>query len=170
METCDLMAKIRLDPIIPKGKILDGKKLERELHDALDHTANIIRDDFHKTTDTWHNKPDFKKIGPRSTFGQLEVIVETRDEIYSYVEYGTRPHVIVPKKRGGRLAFRGKYVAKTRPGVISSRAGGAKGGLRFAKQVQHPGTQPRHFSATIAKRRQKNLLHLVRLAYMKSLK
>jgi len=168
MGSGDLMPTIRLKPIIPKGKIIDNKKLNRELINALDHTANIIDDDFDKTVKTWSKKPKFKKTGPRKRFGTLEVIISTRNEIYSYVEYGTKPHVITPKKRGGVLVFRSKYLPKTRTGVIGSRASRRSGDLVFTKRVVHPGIQARMFSKTIAKRRQKNLENLIRLAYLRS--
>lgn len=160
-----MMAKIKLTPIVPRGKILDERKLNRELENALDHTINIVKDDFERTVRTWDNKPKFEKTGPRRRFGELEAICSTDNEIYSYLEYGTVSKVRVPRKPGGVLVFRSKYIPKTRSGVIGSRSGGASGGLVFAKKTKPKAIQARMFSKTIAQRRQKNLINLVRLAY-----
>lgn len=160
------MINIRLTSIKPmREKILNPQLLERRLYDALDQTGNIIRSDFRKTTATWKRPVSFHKTGPRKLKGELEVIVSTDNEIYSYVEYGTKPHPIVPKKKGGRLVFRAKYKSKTRPRLIGSRRGGSSGPIVIARRVMHPGTQPRQFSATIAKERDKDLRRLVKAAY-----
>ena len=80
-------------------------------------------------------------------------MVDTDDEIYGYVSGGTRPHAIRPKRRGGVLAFKGKYRAKTRPGVLGSFAGGSSGDAVFTQAVQHPGTQARNFDKLIFEKR-----------------
>lgn len=53
--------------------------------------------------------------------------VENSSPIVPMLEFGTRPHVIRPRRRGGVLAF----------SVAGRRV--------FARQVNHPGTQPTHF-------------------------
>lgn len=65
---------------------------------------------------------------------------------------GIRPHVITPKKQGGRLAFQTGYQSHTRPIARSGGPGRASGPRVFAKQVRHPGFPPRKFSETINKR------------------
>ncbi len=158
------MPTITIKAILPKaGKLVDDKKLGREIRNALDHTANIIRDDFKKTIKTWNHKPTFNKS---VKFRKAEV--STTDEIYGFVVRGTRAHPITPKA-GGLLRFRSGFKAKSRPRIISSRPGGSSGPFVTAKRVSHPGTKPRDFDKEIAKRRKKNLNNLVRLAINRSI-
>lgn len=65
---------------------------------------------------------------------------------------GTRPHVIRPKKQGGKLAFQAGYQPKTRPIGRSGGPGRSSGPTVFARQVNHPGFAPRHFSRVINKK------------------
>jgi len=70
-------------------------------------------------------------------------------------ETGTRPHVIRPKRAkalrfpwGGPGSYRPKTIAGGRfrgPGKVQG------GQIVFRKQVQHPGTKPRHFTRRINK-------------------
>lgn len=164
------MADIKFIPILPKvAKLIDQNRLQRELRNALNHIASIVKDDFEKTVKTWEHKPTFRKEGPRLTGDGLEVSVSTNQEAYTYVTRGTRPHLIRPR-RARRLRFQTGFKAKTRPRVISSRAGGASGSVAFARAVQHPGTEARDFDIEIARRRQKNHENLVRLAVRRSLR
>lgn len=158
---------IKLDPIFPEKGLFDFGRFDREVVGALDHTSNIIRDDFNRTIRTWRRKPKFDKVGPRRLSGRLAVDVFTEDEIYFYVEAGTRAHIIRPRT-ARRLRFQPRYTAKTRPGVVGSRAGGPRGPFVTARSVVHPGTKARGFSKLIAKRRQRNLVNLTRLAFNRS--
>ena len=160
---------MRMEPIIPKRieSIIDVRKLEKELINALDHTVNIIKDDYKRTVRTWSKQPIFEKRGPKKIFGKLEETVSTNSEIYFYIDDGTSPHIIRPRN-AGLLSFQTGYRAKTRVGVVGSRGGGAFGPRVSAKQVMHPGFPARNFTKTIAKRRQKNLTNLVRLAFNRS--
>ncbi len=163
-----MSAKVQLTPILPDKDFLSTVRLQRELKGALDQTGNIIRDDFKSTIRTWRRKVKFSKKGPRSIGGGVMAVdVFTEDEIYFYVEAGTKAHIIRPR-HAARLSFRTGYTAKTRPGVVGSRAGGSKGPFVTARSVLHPGTQARNFAPTIAKRRQRNLINLSRLAVNRS--
>jgi len=105
-----------------------------------------IKQDFEKTTATWDRKVAFET--QISLSGGAQVEVSTSDEIYGYVDLGTRPHVIRPK-RAKALRFQSGYVAKTTPGVIGSSAGGPFGDTVFSRGVNHPGTKARNFSKGI---------------------
>lgn len=86
---------------------------------------------------------------------QLEGSNWTVGQLWSALDKtGTRPHVIRPKKQGGRLAFQGgNYQPKTRPVGRSGGPGRVSGGRQvFTKQVNHPGFPPRKFSEGINKR------------------
>ena len=165
---CAMSATIRLDPIIPAKGLFDVGRFNREVKGALDHAGNIIRDDFKATTGTWRSRPRFLKIGPRRTGDVLAVDVFTDNKIYLFLDKGTRKNYPIPKGGPGFLRFQSGYRAKTRVGVIGSRGGGASGPFVTARRVIHPGIQARNFSKTIAKRRQRNLVNLTRLAFNRS--
>ena len=67
-------------------------------------TLHVLRDDIQEVR--WSIRPD------------------GREKIVEYLEYGTRPHIIVPKVAGGVLVFE------------------VGGETVFSKLVHHPGTKP----------------------------
>jgi hypothetical protein len=138
---------IRMKPILPKDAILDARKLARAKKNALDGAAKGALIDFKTTAATWDHTPDFAIETPSDD----ERIVGTDDEIYGYVEGGTRPHVI-QAKAGGVLAFGPGAKAKTRPRVIGSGSGSKGGATVFRPRVNHPGTDAREFSVVIAEK------------------
>jgi hypothetical protein len=110
----------------------------------MDFVMEEVVEDFEKTTATWDEEPEFHVRDVRFRWS-----VWTDSEIYAYVDRGTRPHVIRPKRPGYPLAFQTGYTAKTVPRVIASRPGGASGPTVYAMEVHHPGTEAREFTATI---------------------
>jgi hypothetical protein len=112
-----------------------------------------VKKDYESTTATWRHKPRFVKVVSLMAPGPT-LLVGTDDEIYGYVEEGTRPHIILPR-RAKALRFKTGYKAKTRPGVIGSFPGGASGPVVFSQGVLHPGTKPRDFSKKIQEKREK---------------
>lgn len=146
---------------VPKD--LGFKNVERAVKNALKNTAKNVDVDFKVVTQTWNHKPGFdtKDISNGSHIG---VEVSTDDKIFGYVEEGTKPHIIVPK-RGKMLFIPGvNYRAKTRPRYIGSNKGGRDNTFVYTKLVQHPGTEAREFSETIAKKWQKELPDIVQRA------
>jgi hypothetical protein len=103
---------------------------------------------YRSTVRTWANPPQFQ-ADTDFTSTSASTVVGTDSEVYGYVDRGTRPHAIAPKGPGYPLRFRSKYQAKTRPGVIGSRQGGASGHWIHAMAVWHPGTQARRFTEII---------------------
>jgi len=163
-------ANVRLEVTLPKKPLVDTKRLLRGLGRAVDDTTAIAESNFKATVKTWRRKPRFVRRKATRKGKAIEGDVTTLDEIYGYVTGGTRRHVIRPR-RGRLLAFRGgKYRAKTRRRVLGSRGGGATGGLRFAKQVMHPGTEAREFQQEIAARRRRNLHNFVVRAWAEARK
>lgn len=136
-----------------KPKKLNEKAIRQAIRAALEQTAKDVASDFQKTTSTWKNKPKF--VGTISTrSGGAEFLVGTDDEIYRYVNEGTKPHVIRPV-RAKVLAFAGTYQAKTTPRVIGSGGGGPSGDIMFRRVVNHPGTKAREFDKVIAEKWEK---------------
>ena len=162
------MASITFKAILPKkANLIDQPKLRKELRGALKGTGKLILSDFKKTTRTWNNKPTFQKKGPLRGKGELAVEVFTENKVYAFVTRGTRAHIIRPA-RASSLRFHSGFSPKTRVRVIGSRGGSRSGSTVFAKQVSHPGSKARDFDKEIAKRRQKNLNNLVRLAFLRA--
>ncbi len=110
--------------------------------------------DFRETTRSWKHKPKFEAIV--SVDPNVEVLVGTDDKIYGYVNEGTRPHIIRPK-RARTLRFKwagkGSYIPKTKPRVIGSTPGKQTGPEVHRLVVHHPGIkEPREFDVTIQKK------------------
>ncbi len=132
--------------IIPANLFGDAAKLDKALENALEESAKAVKVDFDVTTQTWKQRPEFtitRTSGSR--------IVATTDEIYGYVDEGTRPHVIRPRQ-ASILRFQQPFRAKTRPRSIRSGAGFLGKKVVWAHETHHPGTAPRFFAETIAKK------------------
>lgn len=133
---------------VGKGLAEKYKRMARQMptlvRDTLREIAEDAKGDFEETVATWEHKPQFEIDERPKSFA-----VVTDDEIYGYVDKGTRPHKI-PVGEAGFLAFRGNYQAKTTPRVIQSRPGGASGPYVYTtKDIDHPGTEAREFTKTI---------------------
>ena len=144
---------ILIKEIKPSRLKVDAMRLE--LLNAMRKVGTDVKKDYEKTTKTWKHKPKFEVSVSLKPPGPT-LIVETDDEIYGYVDKGTRPHLIFAGIYTGRsskraLAFPSKFGAKTRPGVIGSSAGSSGGPTVIRPYVQHPGTKARGFEEAIAK-------------------
>lgn len=137
-----------------KPKALKDQAMRLELLNSLRSVAKDVRKDFEATTQTWEHKPKFEMAVSLKGKGP-QFLVGTDDEIYGYVNRGTRPHRIVPKKAKA-LRFQTGYTAKTVPGVIGSKSGGASGDVVFSQGVMHPGTKARNFDKQIGKKWEKS--------------
>ena len=62
---------------------------------------------------------------------------------FMWIDQGTRAHPIRPKRPGGVLAFPSMYQAGSKPGNLYTNTAVSSGPTVFAKEVQHPGTEPR---------------------------
>jgi hypothetical protein len=146
------MAQVTIKAIKPKG--FDERAFRRVIADALGDIEKGVLKDFEETTETWKHQVKFEH-GISITARQARAFVETMDEIYRYVNDGTRPHRI-PKTGNANLRFKwggkGSYRAKTKPGRLGSRPGGPNGPVVHRAWVQHPGTDPRKFDEQLAKR------------------
>ena len=143
------------------------KAKEKEMAYALkgegEQVARDMQADYKRTTATWSHQPTFEKIVDVQADGSFSALVGTDDRIYTYVDQGTSPHIITPKRPGYPLRFASGYRAKTRPGVLGSSGGGPFGPDRFAMLVRHPGTKARNFTKMIFdKHRQLSLRRIVR--------
>ena len=140
--------KISLKPIIPKSNQFNSALYQRLIEQATVEVWNGVKKDFESTVSTWQSKPRFGMTRKGNTW-----YVSTKNDVYSYVDRGTKGPYLIPKviKPGVRLAyFKKGFRAKTRPGIIGSSAGrAANSDFRRPKQVSHPGIKPRGFSKKI---------------------
>lgn len=138
-------------PILPKQ--LNLAALDNSIVAALLDEQRAQGKEFGKTHRTWKHKPGFKN---RQNFADREMWAETTtdDFVYCLLDRGPNKRSwIIRPRRSKSLSFRGKYRAKTSPGWVGSRAGGASGKPVFRKVVHHPGFAARRWSDAIAKSR-----------------
>lgn len=154
-----MTTRIGFRSYIPK-KLFDIPAGTRAKEQALDAMAEEAVGLFENTIATWNDKPEIRVQSTTNT-RQVRVL----GKIYEYIDKGTRPHIIRPK-RARYLSFLSGYRAKTRPGVIGSSGGGKGGSQVFAKIVHHPGTTPRNFSEIIRERVQKHFVARMKQALM----
>lgn len=133
--------------IVPKKLIADPAKLARAFTNGLNATAKGVQTDFNVTTQTWRHKPTFTIDSPTPYVRTIS----TDDEIYGYVNDGTRAHDIRPKGRGV-LRFRTPFRPKTLPNTIASTSGSTGSARAVARVVHHPGSKARAFDRVIAKK------------------
>ena len=131
----------------------DDKAMTERLRYHAKKMSPEIRKDFEETTKTWKHKPKFvETVTGGKGLGGFAIEVTTTDEIYGYVDQGTKPHIIRPKKPGGMLAFASAFSPKTKPRVLGSTAGHVGPVDTFRQEVQHPGTEAREFTKEIEKK------------------
>lgn len=134
-------------------KAITPKALKvNEIYKAIERNAEVakrgILKDYQAGVSTWNHKVDFDAELIINPNGGVSIIVDTDDEIYTFVHEGTQAHDILPK-RAKRLRFQGIYTAKTVPGVIQAKGGGPSGEFQYRLGVHHPGTKGRNFSKAI---------------------
>ncbi len=138
-----------------KVKAIIPKKLANVFKAALKTVMMDVSDDmlkdFEKTTQTWEHDVLFEQEDKLNSV-PMSVTVFTEDEVYAYVNNGTRAHPIVPIRAPALVFQGGTYTAKTMPGVIGARSGGPSGPTVFRQSVFHPGTEARDFDKTLAEK------------------
>lgn len=137
------------EPITPKA--FNSKAFVIELEKAAKQAEKGMLKDYQSGVSTWSHKVRFNSETTINPNGGLSIIVDTDDEIYTYVHEGTRAHDIKPR-RAKRLRFLNTYTAKTIPGVIQSRSGGSSGSVVYSRGVRHPGFPGRYFSKPIRRK------------------
>lgn len=135
---------ITIKPIKPKVRQKDFAEAVAVVQREMQRAAEGTLVDLRASTGTWKTKVRFTV-----RVGADKFSVRTDNKIFGYVDEGTRPHIIRPKRPRGILRFQTGYRAKTMPNVIGSREGGAFGPFATAKEIRHPGSAPRNFSRKI---------------------
>lgn len=123
----------------------------------------------------WNSKPEFKS---RLTIKPKEMSVfifpaGTHKLIWKYVDQGTKPHPILPKRKP-LLKFRwdgkGSYKAKTLPKPARTVSGGGttQGNIVAMKAVNHPGIEAREFSKIIGEDSQEGFRREIENAFRRA--
>jgi hypothetical protein len=141
-------------PAILFKEIKPARLQEKKMNDALKRELETISKDmlfdFEVTVYTWNKKPKFQRllsVGP----GSVDILVGTDDEIYKYVDEGTKRHFVAPKNAPA-LAWQTGYAPKTVAGKMIAQPGGAFGNFAYdAKGHFVKGIKARKFTKTIQK-------------------
>jgi len=141
-----------------------------QMRAVVEAEADAIKREFEDVVSDWSdkNRPSFTRT---VTVTREEIRAEVRpykrrraSKVFEYVDLGTPPHTIRPRRAGGRLAFMaGVYSPKTLP-VAQAHVGTGRvegGHLVRPTEVNHPGTEARLFSETIHDRRTKQFRRAV---------
>ena len=145
------------------------KTFRSALEVAVNETAKEQLTLFTGATLKWKNKPKWITRPTPGADRKTSVayqIVGIADEktlkIWGWVDLGTEPHFIFPKKPGGVLAFNIGYSAKTSPVANANVGTGKSSGARvFSRGVFHPGTEPRDFAAYFALQGEETLVRKI---------
>src|SRR5450759_2671498 len=109
---------------------LKAKKLSQVVKDIAKDMGNRVWLDYLRTVETWKNVPKFERVVEISG-DTVTVMVGTDDLIYKFVDLGTRVRYATMSP---------DFKAKTRPGILGSRAG--SGEMLFVdKKHPKPGIQ-----------------------------
>lgn len=127
-----------------KKNVFDSVKLQIEAElqeDKLHRIGRLVRDKTRSML-LGHIGQSQNKLADDIKYKVEDgrVVVYTNNIINKYIEEGTRPHKITPKKPGGSLRFMARESASYSDGTPIK-----TGDTVFAKEVNHPGTRPRPF-------------------------
>jgi hypothetical protein len=134
---------------------LDYKALLKAAEAALQEGGRSIISDFRGATATWEHKPEFVIRGPflerRGGDSVLYIRVQpnTHIDIFTYVDRGTQPHFIFPRRKPS-LVYQKDFTPKTETGSLYSRSGGKSGPWTRRRAVAHPGIEARKFTTVTA--------------------
>lgn len=141
-------------PAILFKEIKPGKFNQAAVQKALQkELVAISKDmlfDFEVTVYTWNKKPKFQRLIDATPY-KTEILVGTDDEIYKYVDEGTKRHWVQPKNAPA-LAWQTGYKPKTVVGKMIAQPGGKFGPWAYdAKGHWVKGIKARKFTKTIQK-------------------
>ena len=139
---------------------LNVAAMRETLRHAEERVGRVLLKDFQETTENWKHKVTFK-LHTHVKKGDYSVSLEvtTDDDVWWWVDQGTRPHEIWPGIYTGKsdktvLAFASAFSPKPKPGSTKSGAGSSGPVDTFRPYVNHPGTEARDFTGQIKRRRE----------------
>ena len=126
---------------------------EREIGIVLANVGDDLKAQHDAVVRSWEHKPQFriKKIN-RPHMQTVQIVpFGIYKEIWTYVDKGTKPHIIAAKN-APFLKFRTGYSARTAPVARANVGTGTATGQWVQKtEVQHPGNEARKFTETFLK-------------------
>lgn len=145
------MAKSAVRFIRPKD--IDINRVVVAIDRGLLGLLAIAKADFKLSTQTWDasTQPQWETDGPKSGgagSGDRYISYTTESEPFTFVDQGTKPHII-EAKNAPSLAFQTGFVPKTRPGRLAAGPGARFGTLTRPQRVQHPGSEARDISGQV---------------------
>lgn len=160
------MTRLRIEPINRRAIAPLAPRIQQAIFAALEKEKEQLKKDFDLTVRTWKRKPVFVI---RQSAGGSATTVSTDSDIYGYVNEGTRPHMIYPRKAKALRFYAGGFVSKTVPGVAVARKGkAANQNLTYSQGVKHPGFPGRNFTTLIKAKSDKRLAKELRTAIRKA--
>ena len=147
---------------------MNQRQLRVVMERAMKESAREVRHDYERVTSTWTHKPHItEEVNTRA--GRVEAMIGTDDEIFGYVDRGTKAHRIVARKAKA-LRFWSGFHPKTTPNALNVGGGGVFGNIIFRKGVWHPGTKARRFTRLFHRRSNKRTPKIVRKHFAKWVK
>jgi hypothetical protein len=153
---------------MPGSTNLSIPKIQKSLREDAENISIEMMLDFLPTVRTWSQKAEFKHSVEVKSSINFVMTAGTDNDIYSMLNEGTRAHFVGPRNVSA-LRFRGTYTAKTIPGVLSSKGGGASGEYGFSKGHWVSGIKPRDWDLVEAKNLEKKLPARVEKAIKRAL-
>jgi len=123
------MARATFKSIIPS--LLPQSVFDAAFEKASREMEKDVKGAFEDATSAWKHKPVWRGY-VRIDSSRIYISVGTTDEIFKFVDQGTKAHIIRPIR------------AKVLHWVDAS-----SGEDRFSKEVHHPGTKAQHISQDI---------------------
>jgi hypothetical protein len=114
--------------------------------------------EFEKVTTGWQGEVPFWVQDYRAggTWIRTLIIPSEPDSLsalkWLWLDKGTEPHIIAPKKEGGRLIFASNYTAGSTPGSLETVPATRDGPMRSVLEVMHPGNQPRGWTEMLVEK------------------
>jgi len=145
-----------------RGRPFTEKDMKQVISKSLDKEAERVKKEYESTVSTWNTKPKFI-IKRKTSEPQTRIIKPAAGKakkIYTFVDQGTRPHIIRPK-RAKVLAFKTGGLSKTTPGRLKARRGRLGTKQVFSQMVSHPGSKARNFTKKIQEKSRGKLKKLV---------
>lgn len=129
----------------------DLSQIGRDLIEGLAAAGMIAKADFKLTYWNWddENQPKWEEFGPRPKGTDLVWMYTTESTPFIWVDLGTSGPYTITAKNFPRLKFQTGFTPKTRPGRLTSSAGGSFGPWTSPVSVEHPGIEPRAFSVQV---------------------
>lgn len=143
------MAKNKVETIAPPK--FDSVAARRAFEKQLKAIGKEWKKELEKTTRTWDDKPTFKiKLERKPKL--YAVRAEVSDMRWIWIDEGTKPRTIRPRRPDGVLAFPSQFRAKTRKRYLGSRRGSSGPPMVFTKEVRYPGINAREWTPMLSRR------------------